>query len=118
MTERLVGQPNPRLLRTRFPPVEVGVFLGILFGGTAGGQTITEFNIPTPATRSHYIAAGPDGNLWFTEYFASKIGRITTAGAITEFSTPTFGFPWRIVTGSDSNLWFTEEGANNIARIT
>ena len=33
------------------------------------------------------IAAGPDGNLWFTDQGTTKaIGRITPAGAITEFS--------------------------------
>jgi len=31
------------------------------------------------------IVAGPDGALWFTEYYASKIGRITTAGVLTEY---------------------------------
>ena len=28
----------------------------------------------------------PDGNIWFTEMQTSKIGRITTTGAITEFA--------------------------------
>ena len=32
------------------------------------------------------ITPGPDGNLWFTENGAGKIGRITTGGVITEFS--------------------------------
>ena len=35
------------------------------------------------------ITAGPDGALWFTEQTANKIGRITTAGVITEFPIPT-----------------------------
>ena len=35
------------------------------------------------------ITAGPDGALWFTEYWGNKIGRITTAGVITEFPVPT-----------------------------
>ena len=33
--------------------------------------------------------AGPDGNLWFVENSANKIGRITTAGVVTEFAVPT-----------------------------
>ena len=32
------------------------------------------------------IVTGPDGALWFTEYNDDKIGRITTAGGITEFN--------------------------------
>ncbi len=38
------------------------------------------------------IVAGPDGALWFTETAKDRIGRITTAGTVTEFPTPTSGF--------------------------
>jgi virginiamycin B lyase len=31
------------------------------------------------------ITAGPDGNLWFTEFTGNRIGRITPAGTVTEF---------------------------------
>ena len=57
------------------------------------------------------IVAGPDGNLWFTEFNGgNRIGRITTAGVITEFSTGiTAGaLPYGITAGPDGNLWFTE----------
>ena len=37
------------------------------------------------------ITTGPDGNLWFTEFGAGKIGRITPSGSITEFPIPTAG---------------------------
>jgi hypothetical protein len=65
-----------------------------------------------------FIAAGPDGALWFTEQSASKIGRISTAGVVTEFATPTAdSFPTGITTGPDGALWFTEGLANNIGRL-
>ena len=32
------------------------------------------------------ITAGPDGNLWFTEFDGNRIGRITPLGVVTEFS--------------------------------
>ena len=57
--------------------------LGVSLAGTARGQAITEFSIPTATSGPYGIAAGPDGNLWFTEGFGNQIGRITTAGAIT-----------------------------------
>jgi streptogramin lyase len=52
---------------------------------------ITEFS--TLQGRAGYltrIAAGPDGNLWFTDTGSPKpaIGRITRTGVITEFSVP------------------------------
>lgn len=76
------------------------------------------------------ITKGPDGNMWFTEYGADRIGRITSDGTITEFSigiTPPSGpaaadfrdsAPRSIVTGADGNLWFTEQSADRIGRIT
>ena len=38
---------------------------------------ITEFPLPTASSGPAGITAGPDGNLWFTELVANKIGRIT-----------------------------------------
>ena len=70
-------------------------------------------------TTPFYIAAGGDGSLWFTENYGNKIGRITTAGVITEFAIPTTGSgPQGIAAGPDGNLWFVESGGNNIGRIT
>ena len=71
---------------------------------------------PLGARNPLYIAAGPDSNLWFTES-QEKIGRITTDGSISEFSTHIFNLPWGITAGPDNNLWFTEAYSNNIGQI-
>ena len=95
--------------------------VGVSLAGFARGQVITEFPIPTANSFPYGIAAGPDGNLWFTEIsgLANKIGRITTAGVVTEFPIPTAGSnPQGIAAGPDGNLWFTESSANQIGRIT
>ena len=42
----------------------------------AAAGTITEF--PTGGGPK-FITAGPDGNVWFTEFDGNKIGRITTS---------------------------------------
>jgi len=57
-----------------------------------------------------WFTTGPDGALWFTEGNTNKIGRITTAGAVTaEYPIPTTtSYPWEIVAGPDGALWFTE----------
>jgi hypothetical protein len=63
------------------------------------------------------ITAGLDGALWFTDNHDNKIGRITTAGTITEFPLPTANSsPAGITAGPDGALWFTERG--KIGRIT
>jgi virginiamycin B lyase len=90
--------------------------------GTANATTgiITHFPIKTAGGAPDGITVGPDGNLWFTEFTANKIGRITPAGVVTEFPvTPTVdSAPVGITRGPDGNLWFTEFNGNNIGRIT
>ncbi|MFO0888589.1 MAG: hypothetical protein U0790_05505 [Isosphaeraceae bacterium] len=86
--------------------------------------TVTEFPVPTANSGLWDIETGPDGNLWFTEAGANKIGMIDpTTHAISELATPTANsFPRMITVGSDGNLWFTEGGTtlgslNQIAMI-
>jgi len=98
---------------------------------TAG--VVTEFAVPaipppagsspgtagTPATLED-ITAGPDGALWFTGV-PGEVGRITTAGVVSEYATPNFsppsnGIATTITTGPNGNLWLT--GNTAIGRIT
>ena len=85
---------------------------------------ITEFPLPSGSAIPGGLTVGSDGNLWFslanespTGGFATAIdiGRITTAGAITEFSFPETGFTIGTMTlGPDGNLWFPEDMRNGI----
>ena len=83
---------------------------------TGKSLSVTEFSIPTPESFPLRIAAGPDGNLWFTENDGSKIGRITTTGLIKEFPLPPHHQPSGITGGPDGNVWFTE--SDNVGKIT
>ena len=60
------------------------------------------------------IAAGPDGNLWFTDPSPNDaVGEISpTTDAITEFSTGlnSLSHPYEIAAGPDGNMWFTDRG--------
>jgi streptogramin lyase len=114
-------------------PLAVGAGIAMLFSGAgpltahaaahtvqAGIGTIREFAVPTLSSTPNGIAAGSDGNLWFTEYTANKIGRITPSGTVTEFTitTPADSAPRQIAPGPDGALWFTEFSAGEIGRIT
>ncbi len=48
----------------------------------------------------------------------SKIGRITTYGAVTEFALPTPTSLEGIAAGPDGAMYFTEVGAQKIGRIS
>jgi len=68
------------------------------------------FRIPTANSQPRHIAAGSDGNMWFTEsnIDAATIGRIDAAGTVTEFAVPNQSAqPDDIVSGPDGALWFT-----------
>jgi len=96
------------------------VVLVLLGVSSATGQTFTEFPVRTDAGPAG-ITAGPDGNVWFTEYRipGNKIGRITTSGTITEFPLPTPGSkPQGIALGPDGAIWFTEQGVDRIGRLS
>lgn len=104
--------------------------------GSIGRMTptgaVTRFrNGLSPNEIPQNITMGPDGNLWFTARpdpntfnpAGGKVGRITTDGAITEFSLNRFQhiLPQSIAAGADGNLWFTVSGSSGeqpIGRIT
>src|SRR5215470_3620690 len=107
--------------QVRTVPRACAVAAAVALGWPAGAvaQGITEFSIPTTVTSDPFsVTAGSDGALWFTERFANKIGRIDTAGNITEFAVPTVSsFPQGITAGPDNALWFTETYPGKIGRI-
>jgi hypothetical protein len=83
---------------------------------TLDGQHIIEYPVPLisgyPNPGLYQIIKGPDKNLWFTEYFGSALGSISTAGIITMFPTPTAtSYPSFLTagTGADTNIWFAED---------
>jgi streptogramin lyase len=81
---------------------------------TLSGQ-ITLFD--AGGNNPYEIAAGPDGNLWFTDARHSAIGRSTLSGGITMYPIPSGNYARYITAGPDGNLWFTD-GADRIGQIT
>ncbi|MFN2528625.1 MAG: hypothetical protein ABR584_07900 [Candidatus Baltobacteraceae bacterium] len=63
---------------------------------------------------------GRDGNIWFTDIWHSRIGRIGPSGKTRLFTqglTPSDSGPQFITAGPDGNLWFTEV-RDRIGRVT
>ena len=90
--------------------------------------TVTDFPLPvhqpvmnpTPELNPlrMTLAAGPDGNIWFSDPYANEIGNITPDGTVTEYAVPTpDSFPAGITTGPDGNIWFTELGSGQIGEF-
>ena len=83
------------------------------------GSSAAEYGTPTSTSFPYNIAAGPDGNVYFTEQTPNNIGEFVNFGggeAIgedpityppTDGSSSAYG-AWGITSGPDGNLWFTE----------
>lgn len=84
---------------------------------TTAGE-LSFFPLSDPEAGPGPIVAGPDGALWFTEGAADSIGRITTAGTITEVPLPPGSKPSDIVLGADGDLWVSAAGTDSIDRVT
>ena len=63
------------------------------------------------------IVTGADGNLWFTEFAASRIGRIKTSGVIRQTRSKDSIEPEGIASGPDGNIWFAEFQADAIGEL-
>lgn len=80
--------------------------------------TITEFRVLTKNSGAKDITSGSDGNIWFTEDQANKIGQVTPNGKITEFPIPANdSVIGGITAGPDGNIWFAA-GGNKVGRLT
>jgi virginiamycin B lyase len=84
---------------------------------TAGGA-VTSFPFAEHEAGLTSIVEGHEGNGWFTEYFAGKIGRITPGGELKEFDLPAGSRPGSIAVDAEGDLWFSEQEENRIGRIT
>ena len=80
-------------------------------------RTFTTFT-GTGIDDPYWIAAGPDGNVWFTNYGNNTIGRITPSGVVTDFTAPGISEPLDITAGPGRTLWFANYGNNTIGRMT
>lgn len=80
---------------------------------------IKEYEIPTPKSRPHDPALGPDGSLWYTGQGANKIGRLDpSTGAFKEYplKTPNSG-PHGLVADKEGNIWFTAISKGYVGKL-
>src|SRR5271166_1639441 len=147
-----IGRITPAGVITEFPIAGAQALTGIAsgpdgniwftdeFAGLIGyintsGTGLMIFALP-PSSHPQGLATGPDGNLWFVDNVQTgspggfKVGKISTAGRITEYSTGVNSgifdaedyTPANITAGPDGNLWFTNpqvaQYSNIVGKIT
>ncbi len=82
------------------------------------GDKVRRFTTPSANSQPGAIVAGADGALWFIERGTGAIGRITTAGEISEFPIAAGGVLSSLAAAPDGSIWFAESSAGRIGRIT
>jgi streptogramin lyase len=142
LTEFQVSLGNPRL-------IHIISALGALwfteqFDNKIGRITttgeITEWVVPTASSDPSYLALGPDGNIWFSEYGCTSTAGTAfttcnptstpepgnlianlnpTIGVFTEFATipTTNSKPCGLLFDGAGRVWFTEQAGNMIASM-
>lgn len=85
MSSTRLGYPG-RLWIAR--AVALAVLLLLALPAVGLSVAVQTFPVPSPTADLQRIVAGPDGALWSTEQGANNVGRITTAGQITEYPIP------------------------------
>lgn len=88
---------------------------GSQVGKITPSGTVSYFMLSKGMFNGRDIAAGPDGNLWFTST-EGNVGKITTTGTFTAYASS--GQPTGIASGPDGNVWFTQNTGNKIVKIT
>jgi streptogramin lyase len=104
-----------------------GLLLAAPSGALAPPGEIEQFPFSSPEAYSRGgLAAGSDGNVWFTESSAGGkgvIGLITPEGKFVEYTVPTASpatpelpaqsYPNSIAQGPGGEMWFTDSGTNS-----
>lgn len=86
---------------------------------TTAGHVAAEYSLPSLYPEPESIAAGPDGNLWFTASCDEPcdIWKINSAtGKITGYKKPKRSTPSAITVGPEGDLWYS--GYEAIGRIS
>ncbi|MBU6279425.1 MAG: hypothetical protein KGN78_09275 [Actinomycetales bacterium] len=103
------------------------ILLAAVLPGTASAAPageFTTFDLGPAGYSGNAIAAGPDGNMWFTNNAKNSIGVITPKGSVRYFPVPTDASQtsgsglFDITAGPDGNMWFTGFYANFVGKVT
>ena len=95
----------------------------LLLAKSAGAEPmkvlIQEWEVPTPNSRPHDPAVGPDGSLWYTGQQSNTLGKLDPkTGKIKEYPVriPQSG-PHGLIADKEGNIWFTANYKGYIGKL-
>lgn len=94
------------------PPGQGGNPPGLQFNGPV---TFVEYDVPTASSGPLDIIQGPDGFIWFTEFFSGNVAKASPDGTMVEYfaSVHVTG----IASGPDGKLWLTDPDHQSILQV-
>ena len=129
--KRSMHEITARPAITLFRRIVIGTLAGVMgmaaVTGAASAEpagAFTTFDLGSAGFGGSVIAAGPDGNMWFTNNSTNAIGLITPKGSVRNFPVPkvaseTMGSGlFSLAAGPDGNMWFTGFYANFVGKVT
>jgi virginiamycin B lyase len=78
---------------------------------------VTQFPTLTPNTGPEDIVAAADGSVWFTQFNAGNVARLTPDGVISEGPSVRGSGPVGITLDRGGNPWYAMLRANKIATL-
>jgi len=107
----------------RVPVIFITALLAVLLttgtGTALAAPLVTEFHDLSDGNGAWGVAAGPNGNVWFTEEKLDSVAEVTPQGEVTEYPLGSATCPKGITLGPDGNLWVAASGGGGaIARVT
>ncbi len=92
----------------------------------AGGEGKIDKLSPSGTVTNEYsvasgpidIAVGQEGDIWFTNGYASKIGKVIPgSGEVKEYSLKSAPQPWGLTVGPEGDLWYTGSTGSTIGNF-
>ena len=97
----------------------IALWKGCVWASDQAGSQLVAVDPATRSTKTiklgtgsfpYTLTVGPDDSLWFTEVFASKIGRVDSQFRLHEYSLPVPGTPAQIVFANSSLGYYVDTG--------
>ncbi len=79
---------------------------------------MTEYPLPTGNAFPLRLVSGPDKAVWFVEFGAAALARITLDGEITEMPIADMDVGPGVTVGPDGAIWFTGYNSNRVGRMS
>ena len=116
--ERLSGYLAKHFGPDQAPGVNIPKPVSYRSAASEPDVVITQFDIPTRTAVPHNVAVDAQGQIWFVERFADKVGTLDPRSAVfREFPIPAGARPHGVLPDRNGFIWWSESRGNHLGRL-